>query len=76
MWGESIELGVTERTSAATAPARAAALMPVLALTFLVARAAFAIGYAVAPWARAFGFALTFYPSVGVLLLTLAAVAR
>ncbi len=54
---------------------RAAAMLPALAVTFVAARMAFAIGYAIAPCARAFGFALTFYPSVAVILFTLAALA-
>jgi hypothetical protein len=39
-------------------------LIPVLAVLFGVGRIAFWIGYLIAPWARAFGFALTFYPTV------------
>lgn len=56
---------------AAAVPARAAFLVPVLAVVFLVARVLFAVGYAFAPQARAFGFALTFYPTLGVLLQTI-----
>lgn len=41
-------------------------LIPVLAVLFAVGRAAFWIGYLIAPWARAFGFALTFYPTVAL----------
>ncbi len=44
-------------------PDRAGALTPVLAGLFALGRATFWIGYLVAPWARAFGFALTFYPT-------------
>ena len=43
-------------------------LIPVLAVLFGFGRAAFWIGYLIAPWARAFGFALTFYPTAGALL--------
>ena len=39
-------------------------LIPVLAVLFGAGRIAFWIGYLIAPWARAFGFALTFYPTV------------
>lgn len=39
-------------------------LIPVLAVLFGFGRIAFWIGYLIAPWARAFGFALTFYPTV------------
>ncbi len=43
-------------------------LLPVLAVLFGFGRAAFFIGYLIAPWARAFGFALTFYPTVAAYL--------
>lgn len=39
-------------------------LIPVLAVLFGFGRFAFWVGYLIAPWARAFGFALTFYPTV------------
>ena len=38
-------------------------LIPALAGLFVAGRAAFWIGYLLAPWARAFGFGLTFYPT-------------
>jgi hypothetical protein len=47
-------------------PADRLGLIPLLALLFGVGRIAFWIGYLIAPWARAFGFALTFYPTVAV----------
>jgi hypothetical protein len=47
-------------------PAPRLGLIPVLAVLFGASRAAFWIGYHIAPWARAFGFALTFYPTVAV----------
>jgi hypothetical protein len=47
-------------------PADRLGLVPLLAILFGVGRAAFWIGYLIAPWARAFGFALTFYPTVAV----------
>jgi hypothetical protein len=40
------------------------ALIPALAILFVVARALFWIGYLIAPGARAVGFGLTFYPTV------------
>lgn len=40
------------------------ALIPELALVFAVGRILFWLGYRIAPWARAFGFGLTFYPTV------------
>jgi len=49
---------------AAIEPARAAILVPMLATLFGVGRIAFWIGYLLAPWGRAFGFGLTFYPTV------------
>ena len=47
-------------------PAPQLGLIPVLAALFAAGRIAFWIGYLIAPWARAFGFALTFYPTVAV----------
>jgi hypothetical protein len=47
-------------------PADRLGLIPLLAVLFGVGRVAFWIGYLIAPWARAFGFALTFYPTVAV----------
>jgi hypothetical protein len=47
-------------------PADRLALLPLLAALFGIGRAAFWIGYLIAPWARAFGFALTFYPTLAV----------
>jgi hypothetical protein len=43
-------------------------LIPALAGLFAVGRAAFWIGYLFAPWARAFGLGLTFYPTVAALV--------
>jgi hypothetical protein len=47
-------------------PADRLGLIPLLAILFGAGRAAFWIDYLIAPWARAFGFALTFYPTVAV----------
>ena len=47
-------------------PAPQLGLIPVLAALFGAGRIAFWVGYLIAPWARAFGFALTFYPTVAV----------
>jgi hypothetical protein len=49
-------------------PDRAGALIPVLACLFGLGRGAFWIGYLVAPWARALGFGLTFYPTAVVIV--------
>jgi hypothetical protein len=43
-------------------------LIPALAILFVIARALFWSGYLLAPWARALGFALTFYPTVAVFI--------
>lgn len=43
-------------------------LIPALAGLFAVGRAAFFVGYLFAPWARAFGLGLTFYPTIAALV--------
>lgn len=43
-------------------------VIPALAGLFVVGRIAFWIGYLLAPWARAFGLGLTFYPTVASLI--------
>lgn len=43
-------------------------LIPALAGLFAAGRAAFWLGYLYAPWARAFGLGLTFYPTVVALV--------
>jgi hypothetical protein len=43
-------------------------LIPALAGLFAVGRVAFWLGYLYAPWARAFGLGLTFYPTVAALI--------
>ncbi len=43
-------------------------LIPALALLFGVGRAAFWIGYLMAPWARAYGLGLTAYPTFASLV--------
>lgn len=49
------------------APAQAG-LFPALAVSFLIGRVAFALGYAKGAAGRAFGFGLTFYPTVVVVI--------
>jgi hypothetical protein len=44
------------------------ALIPALAVLFVIARALFWIGYLIAPGARAIGFGLTFYPTVAAFI--------
>lgn len=53
---------------AVLAPGSAATLVPMLSALFIVGRAAFWVGYRQAPWARAFGFGLTFYPTAVLLV--------
>ena len=43
-------------------------LIPALAGLFAAGRAAFWLGYLYAPWARAFGLGLTFYPTIAALI--------
>lgn len=57
---------------AAVMPFGAQAAIPVAAVLFVIGRICFAAGYAGGAGARAFGFALTFYPTV---VLTVAAFA-
>jgi len=45
-------------------PARDLGLIPALAGLFAAGRTAFWLGYLYAPWARAFGLGLTFYPTI------------
>jgi hypothetical protein len=53
---------------AAADPPRAAVLLPALAGLFAAGRLTFWLGYLYAPWARAFGLGLTFYPTVAILV--------
>jgi len=47
-------------------PAEEARALPILTMLFLLGRVLFWIGYHKNPYLRAFGFGLTFYPSVAV----------
>jgi len=49
-------------------PARDLGLIPALAGLFAAGRVAFFAGYLYAPWARAFGLGLTFYPTIAALV--------
>ncbi len=53
---------------ALAAPATAVALLPGLAGLFFAGRLTFWLGYLYAPWARAFGLGLTFYPTAATLI--------
>ncbi len=66
---EQTVLAVIAWTGLALAlPHERLALIPALAILFVVARALFWIGYLIAPSARALGFALTFYPTVAAFI--------
>jgi hypothetical protein len=66
---EQTVLAAIAWTSLALAlPHERLALIPALAILFVVARALFWIGYLIAPAARALGFALTFYPTVAAFI--------
>ncbi len=49
-------------------PGRAAIAFPVLAMLFVLGRISFFVGYLIIPWARAFGFVLTFVPNAAILM--------
>jgi len=51
-----------------TLPHERLGLIAMLAIVFAIGRILFWIGYLIAPWARAIGFGLTFYPTVVVLI--------
>lgn len=66
---EQVVLAVgTHAAWAASMPVSWQAAVPVAVLAFVVGRIAFGLGYASGAPARAFGFALTFYPTVVMLL--------
>lgn len=65
---QAVLAGTVWLALAAVEPARAALLVPMLAALFGIGRIAFWIGYLLAPWARAFGFGLTFYPTAVALV--------
>lgn len=56
---------------AAIMPAESLHIIPILVALFVFARLCFWIGYHVSPAARAFGFACTFYPTIGVYVFVL-----
>jgi len=49
-------------------PAAGLGRIPMLAGLFGLGRALFLAGYLIAPWARAVGFGITFYPTAGALI--------
>jgi len=58
---------------AAVAPGLAPVLLPLLLLLFLLGRVFFIFGYRKGAGGRAFGFALTFYPTVAAYLILIVA---
>jgi uncharacterized membrane protein YecN with MAPEG domain len=73
---EQVALAVPVHAALAVLIASSAWLIVALAMLFSVGRLLFWIGYASGARARAFGFALTFYPSVASLVIALAASGR
>ncbi len=65
---EQVVLAVSVHIAAAVLIERSATLLIALGLTFTIGRIAFWRGYSHGAQARAFGFALTFYPAVVTLL--------
>lgn len=61
--------GVAWLALAAAFPGWSVTAVPVLAILFGLGRTTFWLGYLWAPWARSFGFVLTFLPTVAVLLM-------
>jgi uncharacterized membrane protein YecN with MAPEG domain len=67
---EQVCIAVPAHLALATLYGGSPALVPVLGGLFCFGRLIFWIGFRRGPVGRAFGFALTFYPSVGALLLS------
>ena len=64
-------LVMTHMAYAATAGSGDMKIIPILVSLFIVGRVCFWLGYHQSPLSRAFGFAVTFYPSVVMMGLTL-----
>lgn len=73
---EQVALAIPVHVALATLVASSAPLIIALATLFAVGRLLFWIGYANGARSRAFGFALTFYPSVAGLIIAVVAAAR
>ena len=71
---EQVVLAVPVHIALAVLVASSAPLIVALAALFAIGRLLFWIGYAKGAEARAFGFALTFYPSLGGLIIAVLAV--
>ncbi|MDP1028381.1 MAPEG family protein [Sphingomonas sp. KR1UV-12] len=68
---EQVALAVPVHVALAIAMPRPATLLAILAALLAVGRLCFALGYAKGAAARAFGFALTFYPTLAALALAI-----
>lgn len=64
---EQVVLAILAHAMLAAALSRPAPLVTMLVALFCVGRLLFWVGYRRGPTGRAFGFALTFYPSIGAL---------
>lgn len=64
-------LVITHMAYAATADNSEMKIIPILVSLFLIGRVCFWVGYHQSPVSRAFGFAVTFYPSVVMMVITL-----
>lgn len=73
---EQVVLAVSVHVALATLVGSSVPLIVALAALFAVGRLLFWIGYARGAEARAFGFALTFYPSLGGLVIAVSAGVR
>ncbi|PCI49958.1 MAG: hypothetical protein COB49_04425 [Alphaproteobacteria bacterium] len=63
-------LVITHMAFAATADSGEMKIIPILVSLFIVGRICFWIGYHQSPLSRAFGFAVTFYPTVVMMIMT------
>lgn len=71
---QAVIAGFAHMLWAATMPSGWLAAIPAAVLLFVVGRLCFAIGYSGGAAARAFGFALTFYPTVFLIIGAVAAI--
>lgn len=68
---QAVLFGLACAAFALVEPARAAGLLPVMGCWFILARAAFLIGYRMHPLNRAFGFGATMAPTAALLFYAL-----
>jgi hypothetical protein len=67
---EQVALAIPVHLALAVAMPRPVTLLVLLAVLFAIGRLCFALGYAGGAAARAFGFAMTFYPTLAALALS------